>query len=114
LLTAAIANECGYQLDPAHFSQYRSIIFASQGMINAANARTLLLDFGQRVGYNRLNLSRCLDSKASLPRVETDMHEGQELGVMSTPTLFINGTPVVGLTPSRIYQLIDKDLQAAR
>jgi protein-disulfide isomerase len=113
-LTASIANECGYQLNPADYFHYRSIIFASQGMINAANVRTLLLDFGQRAGYSRLKLATCLDSKASLPRIEADMREGQQLGVMSTPTLFINGTPVVGLSPPRIYQVIDKALQAAR
>ncbi|TAM80086.1 MAG: hypothetical protein EPN47_16470 [Acidobacteria bacterium] len=113
-LQAAIANECGYQLDPASYFRYRSIIFESQGMINAANVRQLLLDFGQRAGLNQLKLSVCLDSKASLPRVEADMQEGRKLEIMSTPTLFINGTPVVGLSAERIYALIDKDLSASR
>jgi protein-disulfide isomerase len=113
-LTAAIANECAYQLNPADFFRYRSTIFESQEMINAANVRTLLLDFGQRAGLSRLKLATCLDSKASLPRVEADMREGQQLGIMSTPTLFINGTPVVGLSPDRIYQMIDQALQAVR
>jgi protein-disulfide isomerase len=113
-LTAAIANECAYQLNPADFFRYRSIIFESQGMIDAANVRTLLLDFGQRAGLDRLKLATCLDSKASLPRVEADMREGQKLGIMSTPTLFINGVPVVGLNPDHIYQLIDEALQKAR
>ncbi|HET9177107.1 MAG TPA: thioredoxin domain-containing protein [Terriglobia bacterium] len=113
-LQAAIANECGYQLDPGNYFRYRSIIFESQGMINAANVRQLLLDFGQRAGLNQLKLSVCMDSKASLPRVEADMQEGRKLGIMSTPTLFINGTPVVGLSADRIYALIDKDLSASR
>lgn len=113
-LQAAIANECGYQQSPADYFRYRSIIFESQGMINAANVRQLLLDFGQRAGLNQLKLSVCMDSKASLPRVEADMQEGHKLGIMSTPTLFINGTPVVGLSADRIYALIDKDLSASR
>jgi protein-disulfide isomerase len=113
-LQAAIANECAFQLNPADYFRYRSIIFESQGMINAANIRQLLLDFGQRAGLSVLKLSVCMDSRESLPRVETDMHEGQKLGIMSTPTLFINGTPVIGLNPDRIYELIDKGLQASR
>lgn len=113
-LQAAIANECGYQQSPADYLRYRSIIFESQGMINAANVRQLLLDFGQRAGLNQLKLSVCMDSKASLPLVEADMQEGHKLGIMSTPTLFINGTPVVGLSADRIYALIDKDLSASR
>ncbi|HXH51720.1 MAG TPA: thioredoxin domain-containing protein [Terriglobia bacterium] len=113
-LQAAIANECGYEQNPATYVRYRSIIFESQGMINAANVRQLLLDFGQRVGLNQLKLSVCIDSKASLPRVEADMQEGRKLGIMSTPTTFINGTPVVGLVPDRIYALIDQALGASR
>ena len=113
-LRAAIANECAYQLDPANFFHYRSIIFESQGMVNAANVRQLLLDFGERAGLNQLKLATCMDSKASLPRVEADMAEGRKLGVMSTPTLFINGTPVVGLSAERIYAMIDKALAASR
>jgi len=112
-LQAAVANECAYQINPADFFRYRSIIFESQGMVNAANVRQLLLDFGQRVGLNQLKLATCMDSKASLPRVEADMAEGRKLGVMSTPTLFINGSPVVGLSPERIYGMIDQDLAAA-
>jgi len=112
-LTAAIANECAYKLNPADFFRYRSTIFGGQDMINAANVRTLLLDFGQRSGLNRLKLATCIDSKATLPQVEADMQEGHELGIVSTPTLFINGTPVVGLNTARIYQLIDKGLQQA-
>lgn len=113
-LRAAIANECAYQINPADYFRYRSIIFASQDMINAANVRQLLLDFGQRVGLNQLKLATCLDSKASLPRIEADMQEGRKLGVMSTPTLFINGTPVVGLSPERIYGMIDQILKASK
>lgn len=112
-LTAAIANECAYKLNPADFFKYRTTIFAGQSMINAANVRSLLLDFGQRSGLNRLKLADCIDSKATLPRVEADMREGRELGIMSTPTLFINGAPVVGFNPKRIYQIINQDLQKA-
>ena len=42
------------------------------------------------------------------------MEEGRKLGVMSTPTLFINGTPVVGLSPERIYGMIDQILKPSR
>ncbi len=113
-LQAAIANQCAYQINPADYVRYRSIIFESQGMINAANVRQLLLDFGKRAGVNQLKLSVCMDSKASLPRVEADMQEGHKLEIMSTPTLFIDGTPVVGLVPDRIYGIIDQALRASR
>ncbi len=112
-LTAAIANECGYLLDPAAYFKYRSIIFESQDMINGANVRPLLLDFGQRAGLDRVKLAQCLDAKASLPRIEADVREGRKLGIVMTPTLYINGVPVIGFQPKRTLQLIDQDLRRA-
>jgi len=114
-LTAAIANECAYDLDPSTFLRYRSTIFTNQGLINGANVRTLLLDFGQRVGLNRLRLATCIDSKQSLPRVEADLREGQQLGIASTPTLFVNGRPVVGMpSPEQFYKILDQALSSAK
>jgi protein-disulfide isomerase len=114
-LTAAIANECAYQLDPSKFVPYRSMIFKNQSLINGANVRTLLLDFGERVGLNRLRLATCIDSKQSLPRVEADAREGQQLGISSTPTLFVNGRPVVGMpAPEEFYKIINRALLAAK
>jgi len=114
-LTAAIANECAYELNPSDFFRYRSMIFRNQSMINGANVRSLLLDFGQRSGLNRLSLATCLDSKKTLPRVEADMREGQRLGIASTPTLFINGRPLVGMpTPAHFYEVLNAALAAAK
>jgi protein-disulfide isomerase len=109
---AAIANECAFQLQPAVFAKYRTIIFAHQGEINVANVRDQLLDLGQQVGLNRLRLAACIDSKASLPRVEAGLREGHKLEVASTPTFFINGQMVVGPeNPQIFYALIDQDLR---
>ena len=114
-LTAAIANQCSYELDPSVYFRYRSMIFKNQDLINGANVRTLLLDFGQRSGLNRLRLATCIDSKQSLPRVEADMQEGQQLGIASTPTLFINGRPVVGMPmPEQFYKILDQALSNAK
>lgn len=114
-LTGAIANECAYQIDPAAFVRYRSLIFKNQSVINGANVRTLLLDFGERVGINRLRLATCIDTKQSLPRVEADAQEGQQLGIASTPTVFINGRPLVGMpTPEEFYKVVDQALRAAK
>ncbi|HUZ46406.1 MAG TPA: thioredoxin domain-containing protein [Terriglobia bacterium] len=114
-LTAAIANQCSYELNPSLYFRYRSMIFKNQSTINGANVRTLLLDFGQRSGLNRLRLATCIDSKQSLPRVEADMREGQQLGISSTPTLFVNGQPVVGMpSPAQFYKLLDQTLSNAK
>ena len=114
-LTGAIAAQCAYQIKPSAYMAYRSLIFRDQPSFNATNARSLLLDYGEQAGIDRLRLAACIDSKASLPRVQEDFREGQAVGVQSTPTTFVNGRMVVGLPPADIYfKVINEALQAAR
>lgn len=108
---AAIANECAFEIDPPVFARYRTSIFAHQDQINVTNVRDMLLSLGEQCGINRLQLAGCLDSKASLPRVEADYREGERLQVIYTPTLFINGVRVAGWhPPDDYYRIIDADL----
>lgn len=113
-LKAALASQCAYEMNPSVFPAYRAKIFENQGDFNATNARDLLLYFGERVGLDRLKLAACIASKASLPRVEATMREGQELGVDSTPTFYINGRMLVGASPQEFYEAVNKALRAAR
>ncbi len=113
--TAAIANECAYQIDPSKYAAYRTTIFDHQSNISPTTARDLLIYYGQQVGLDRLRLAACIDSKASLPRVEEGMREGQELGVDRTPTFFINGQILIGGGPKEtFFQFVDEALRASR
>lgn len=112
---AAIASQCAYQIDPAAFARYRTSIFAQQEQINVANVHDKLLQLADDVGIDRLKLAACLDSQASLPRVEADLREGKELQVDETPTCFINGRMIVGFQPAEnFYKLIDQALGTGR
>lgn len=107
-MQAAIANECAYQLDPSTFVNYRSLIFARQKEFTVANVRDLLLQYGQEAGIDRLRLSACIDTKASLRRIDADKREADKLGVNRTPTSFVNGRLVVGMPPAdEFYKIID-------
>jgi protein-disulfide isomerase len=113
-LTGAIADQCAYEIDPSLYYKYRSMIFDNQNSINATNVRSMLLDYGQTVGLDRLKLATCIDSKASLPRVEASLREGQALGVSETPSLFVNGKLVVGAPPpAEFYKIVDDALKSA-
>jgi protein-disulfide isomerase len=112
---AAIASQCAYQIDPSAYAPYRSAIFAHQDQINFANVRDQLLQLGEAAGIDRLKLAACLDSDASLSRIQADLREGQELQVDSTPTCFINGKIFVGLeSPQNYYNAVDEALRSAR
>ncbi len=108
---AAVANECAYQIAPSAFVNYRTLIFARQSSISVVNVRDLLLQYGQEAGIDRLRLAACIDSKASLPRVEAGRREGDKLGVSQTPTSFVNGRIIVGSPPpADLYRIIDEAL----
>jgi len=110
--TAAIANECAYQIDPSKFVPYRTLIFKHQNDIDAVQANTsqvhdLLMSYGQQVGLDGAKLASCVDSQASKARVELGMQEGEQLSVASTPTFYINGKFQGAAPPDIFFQAVD-------
>ncbi|MFB3923000.1 MAG: DsbA family protein [Terriglobia bacterium] len=113
-LTATVANQCAYQLNPETYVPLRTLIFKNQTALTAANVRDQVISFGEQVGLDRLRFAACIDSKATMPRIEANYREGQALGVQSTPTSFINGKMIVGLPEADYVKAIDDALRAAR
>jgi protein-disulfide isomerase len=114
-LTAAIANECVYKLKPEAFAPYRTLIFQSQSTTNATNVRDNLLAYADQVGVDRSSLAGCLDSKASMQRIDEGTNEAKQLEVQSTPTCFINGRMLVGfVSPDAYYKAVDAALQEGK
>lgn len=114
-LAGSIANQCAFQIKPEAYADYRALIMKNQGAMSAANARERLIDLGTQVGIDRLQLSACLDSKATMARVEQNFQEGQAIGVQSTPTTFVNGRKVIGTPPADVFfKIVDEALREAR
>ena len=108
-LTATLASQCVYQINPKAFLPFRSMVFKNQMGITAGNVRDTVLAYGEQVGIDRLRLAGCVDSKASLPRVEANFLEGKKIGVQSTPTIFINGQMMVGIPQAEeLHKHIDE------
>jgi protein-disulfide isomerase len=113
--TAAIANECVYEMKPEAYAPYRSLVFQNQTTTNVANVRESLLGYADQVGVDRVKLAGCLDSKASLPHVDEGTREAKRLDIQSTPTCFINGRMLVGFpSPEAYYMAIDAALKEAK
>jgi protein-disulfide isomerase len=114
-LTGAIADQCVYQINPQLYVPYRTMIFQHQTSLTGANARDALLQYGEQLGIDRLRLATCIDSKATLPRVERDAREGSQLGVSQTPTSYINGKILTGAAaPDVVFTAIEEALFATQ
>lgn len=63
------------------------------------------------VGVNQDQFNKCLDSHKYKAEVEKDLGDGGAAGVSGTPTLFINGRPIVGAQPYVSFKtVIDQEL----
>lgn len=114
-LTAAIGCQCAYQINPASFVPLRTAIFRNQELINITNVRETVLNLGEQVGLNRVQLAGCLDAKSSYPRIQRDVAEAKRIDVNQTPTIFINGRMIIGLPSEEAYfQMIDEALQGSK
>ncbi|MGH9353184.1 MAG: thioredoxin domain-containing protein [Terriglobia bacterium] len=113
-VAAAVADECAFQINPADFLPFRSLIFQNQTTIKAETMRQQLLDLGGQASLNKDKLAACFDSQATLPRVRADYVEGRSLGVNETPTFFINGKLAAGaVSPADFFKLVDEALAQA-
>lgn len=64
-----------------------------------------------QLGMNTDQFQSCLSANKYSDKVNSDMADGQKAGVTGTPTIFIDGTPIVGAQPYDAFkQLIDQEL----
>lgn len=93
------------------FWPYHDTIFANQRGENAgAFSSTALKNFATAIGLNENEFNECLDSGKYSQTVRTETTEGQERGVQSTPTIFINGEQFDGALPfSQLQAFIEAE-----
>jgi protein-disulfide isomerase len=89
---AAIASRCVFRQGNDAFWKYHDWIFDNQKEIEPDNLKPKVLEWAQgEKGIDSLQLSSCMDSRATESEVDKDIGDGRALNVDSTPTLFING-----------------------
>lgn len=103
---AALAGRCAYHQNPALYPKYRDAIFEQQDQITADNASDKLLNIASQVGLNTSTLTACMADPATHKEVDANETLGKSLDVNSTPTIFVNGRPMVGGTEQLLEQFI--------
>lgn len=108
--TAAIAGRCAYQESPAAFWKVESSIFENQDVISPENVWDQLVQYATRAGLKPDEFKACMSSDAAKKAVGADRTQGVALGVDSTPTVYVNGRPLVGGDLATLQQYINYEL----
>jgi protein-disulfide isomerase len=65
------------------------------------------------IGLNTESFSSCYNARDTLPIVKRDFDEGLALGILATPTTYINDIPYVGaLTADELIRYVEQAKKA--
>jgi protein-disulfide isomerase len=87
---AAVASECAAAA--GKFWEYHDRLFDAQDQLG----RDALITYATDLGIDAKTFTACLDDPATRAKVRADVDAASNLGVESTPTLFINGRKIPG------------------
>lgn len=100
---AAEASECA--ADQGKFWEFHDLLFTSQnGENGGAFSKENLKKFGVQLGLDSKEFNECLDSGKHSESVAQQTNIARQIGVQSTPSFLVNGTPVVGAQPFESFQ----------
>jgi protein-disulfide isomerase len=89
---AAVAAECaGAQGGQDAFWKMADYFFMGQSSFTKTNVNDMAIKQASKLRLSTSKFQQCLSSIEPLNRVRADKEEGNNLGVSSTPTLFVNG-----------------------
>lgn len=104
---SAIASICADE--QGKFWEYKKLLFENQEELDYNN----LIKLAREIGLNAEQFTNCLMMPGErLQKIVSDIHQGYELGVRSTPTLFLNGKMIKGAVPEWLLEeMIERELQ---
>ncbi|HZT74796.1 MAG TPA: thioredoxin domain-containing protein [Terriglobales bacterium] len=103
-MAAAEAAACVVQQNPAHFWPFEQATFDHQDQLTPADAASRLRDFALESGSDPARFDACMSSPLPRRVVERTLAEGKAVGVVRTPTLFVNGRPIPGAVPIQVMR----------
>jgi protein-disulfide isomerase len=102
---AAEASACAGE--QGKFWPYHDLLFANPSKLSDAD----LKQHAAQLGLDLTKFASCVDTHKFKPKVDADLHAGEEAGVNGTPAFFINGRPISGAQPFEVFKkIIDEEL----
>lgn len=110
--TAAIGARCAYIQSPDAFWKVHDQIFDNQDVISTENVWEKLVGFATQAGLNPEVFKACMSSPEAKQAVDANRADGVALSVTSTPSIYVNGRPLVGGSQANLEQYINYELSA--
>ena len=88
------------------FFEYIALLFKNQSALDVPSLKKYAAD----LGLNTARFNAALDSGEYALEVEHDVEDGEQYGVDSTPSIFVNGVRLRDLTPEALRAAIDRAL----
>ncbi len=111
--SAAIGARCAFMLSPKAYAPVQQQIFAEQDLISADNVWEKLVSYATQAGIDPDAFKSCMSSPEAKAAVDASHQEGDSISITQTPTIFVNGHPVVGGDKATLEQYIKYELSTA-
>lgn len=107
-LTAAHAAEAA-GMQNKYWEMHDKLYETQKDWAEAENARTIFINYARELGLDVERFTRDIDNPSIDARIEADRQRAQVLGVLGTPTLFVNGRQLKpeAMTPELMRKAID-------
>jgi protein-disulfide isomerase len=104
---AAEATECAAEQNEPAFWLFHTKLFDNlTSDTSIPVTKDSLKAFAAELGLDTAAFSTCLDTGKYTQQIETETQSARDLGIKSTPTLFINGQMVQGAKSFEIFKAV--------
>ena len=101
-------SECVYRQSPDKYWEFNDALFAANVM-NLEN-KEYVNQLIKEMDFDLNGIQACLFDPQIKIRIKQQVVELEKTGLYGTPTIFINGNPLVGPKPYRVYAIMLKGL----
>ncbi len=99
-ISAAIAGRCALQ--QKKFWEFHDRLFANQSTLG----RDTYLEIAKTLELNENKFAKCFDGQKTISYVNADQQEGVDLGILTAPTIIVNGQMHTGPLRSQELELM--------
>lgn len=89
------------------FWQFHDQLFHHYNQLSDQKIR----EIAGNLGFNIEEFEKMMKSSKISAKIEKDILDGRQAGITGTPTIFVNGRRLKGLSLKRLQRLIDKELK---